>query len=84
MRAVFIPAVMAGFNLLFAKSNVPGRKAAPKGRPGVPAKIEHFDWRKTARGYYGAGRPAWSYRGARRNARRVTKHWIRHNESEAA
>lgn len=66
MRAVFIPAVRAAFNLLFAKSSIPGRKASPKGRPGVPAKIEHFNWRRYSE--RNAGRPAWTYRGARRNA----------------
>ncbi|MCA0404887.1 MAG: hypothetical protein LCH39_01880 [Proteobacteria bacterium] len=54
------------FNRLFGKSMVPGRKAVPRGRPGVPAKIDHFNWRRHST--RGGGRPALTYRGARRNA----------------
>ena len=58
--------VRIAFNSLFGKSTVPGRKAVPRGRPGVPARIEHFNWRRHSKRE--GGRPAWTYRGARRNA----------------
>lgn len=66
MRGILLHAVREAFNAAFAKSTTRGRKAAPKGRPGVPARIEHFNWRRYSERY--AGRPAWTYRGARRNA----------------
>lgn len=56
----------ARFPLLFAKSTVRGRKMVRRGLPGVPAQIRHFNWRAHAEP--GKGRPAWTYRGARRNA----------------
>lgn len=65
MRGVFLLAVRTAFNLLFAKSTTNGRKAVPKGRLGVPAQIDHFNWSRHSE--RGTGRPAWTYRGARRN-----------------
>lgn len=67
MRLVGVSRMMPSlFPHLFAKSTTRGRKAVPKGRPGVPAKIDHFNWRLHSE--RGTGRPAWTYRGARRNA----------------
>ncbi len=60
--------IAPSFHALFGKSTVPGRKAARVNRqPGtlLPSS-HHFNWRAHSLPRF--GRPAWTYRGARRNA----------------
>ena len=56
------------FHRLFAKPTVPGRKAPRQNRrAGTPVpSSHHFNWQDFCG--YRSGRPAWTYRGARRNA----------------
>lgn len=71
LAALRMPLNSLRFNGLFSKSTVPGRKAVPKGRPGTPARIAHFNWR--AKTPQGGPRPAWTYRGARRNMMKMKR-----------
>lgn len=65
--------IAPSFHARFGKSTVPGRKAARVNRHiGTPLpQSHHFNWWDFCGDK--AGRPAWTYRGARRNAMKNTR-----------